>query len=78
MFVAFSYLPVPFKTSERPVLHRIMPFRVNTRKQLKVVLLSVCRAFPVVVKSFEVARGHRPPVVVSFRGNKNGEVTGYA
>jgi len=77
MFVAFSYLSVPFKTSERPATssyYAIQSEHTQTAERLS----AVCLAFPVVVKSFEVARCHRPPVVVSFRGNKNGEVTGYA
>lgn len=73
MFVAFSYLSVPFKTSERPATshYAIQSEHTQTAERRS----AVCLAFPVVVKSFEVARCHRPPVVVSFRGNKNGKVT---
>jgi len=77
MFVAFSYLSVPFKTPELPAtsLHYAIQ---SEQRQTAESRSNVCLAFPVVVKSFEVARCHRPPVVVSFRGNKNGAVTGYA
>jgi hypothetical protein len=76
MCVASSYLSVPFRTSERPATSSHLCHsdwtHANSWKSS-----AVCLAFPVVVESFEAARCHRPPVVVSFRGNINGEVTGY-
>jgi hypothetical protein len=46
MFVAFSRLSVPFKTSERPAAASYYAIQSeHTKKQLKVVLLSVVPSY---------------------------------
>jgi hypothetical protein len=65
MFVAFSYLSVPFKIPELPTTS--MHYAIESeQRQTAESRSTVCLAFPVVVKSFEVARCHRPPVSVCY------------
>jgi len=77
MFVAFSYLSVPFKISERPATSPHYAIRRELTQSAE-SRSAVCLAFPVIAKSFEAARCHRRPVIMSFRGNKSSVVTGYA